>query len=133
MFCILFRKQTFKMVHMLRFIFILLAANWAFAQQPSKEDSLVGSVTPEKSWWDLLSYDITIKPDYKTKTITGNNTIRYKVISREPAEFMQIDLIKPLVIDSVIQNGTKLNFQNKGNIWYVSGVRKRKNKKIYNQ
>jgi hypothetical protein len=42
---------------------------------------------------------------------------------------MQIDLIKPLVIDSVIQNGTKLNFQNKGNIWYVSGARKRKNKK----
>ncbi len=117
------------MVHMLRFIFILLATNWAFAQQPSKEDSLVGSVTPEKSWWDLLSYDITIKPDYKTKTITGNNTIRYKVISKEPAEFMQIDLIKPLVIDSVIQNGTKLNFQNKDNIWYVSGARKRKNKK----
>ncbi|WP_343657824.1 M1 family aminopeptidase [Chryseobacterium sp.] len=114
---------------MLRFIFILLVTNLAVAQQPSKEDSLVGSLTPEKSWWNLLSYDITIKPDYRTKTITGNNQIKYKVISEEPTELMQIDLIKPLVIDSVIQNGRKLSFQNKGNIWYVSGAKKRKNKK----
>jgi len=83
---------------------------------------LIGSLTPEKSWWDLLSYHITIKPDYKTKFITENNKIRYKVISEQPSELMQIDLVKPLIIDSVTQNGKKLSFQNKGNIWYVSGI-----------
>lgn len=33
-----------------------------------------------------------------------SNQIKYKVNSERPAELMQIDLIKPLVIDSVIQN-----------------------------
>lgn len=72
-------------MNVLRFIFTLFVVNWTAAQQPSKEDSLIGSLTPEKGWWDLMSYNITIKPDYHTKTITGNNKIRYKVISEEPA------------------------------------------------
>lgn len=125
----LINNQICSDMNVLRFIFILFVSNWAAAQKPSKEDSLVGSLTPEKRWWDLMSYNITIKPDYHTKTITGNNKIRYKVISEQPSELMQIDFVKPLIIDSVTQNGKKLSFQNKGNIWYVSGVRKHKNRK----
>lgn len=31
-------------------------------------DTLRGSITPQRIWWDVIKYDITIKPDYKNKT-----------------------------------------------------------------
>jgi hypothetical protein len=47
---------------------------------PTRQDTLKGSITPERRWWDLLHYDLTIKPDYENKTITGSNTIQYKIV-----------------------------------------------------
>ncbi|KFF73773.1 peptidase M1 [Chryseobacterium sp. P1-3] len=102
------------------FSFIFLVSVAIVAQQPTREDSLVGSVTPEKTWWDLLHYDITVKPDYPTKTLTGNNKIKYKTLSGGNSKMMQIDLVKPLTIDSAFQDNKKLTFHNKGNIWYIS-------------
>ncbi|AKK73398.1 peptidase M1 [Chryseobacterium gallinarum] len=102
------------------FSFIFLVSVAIVAQQPTREDSLVGSVTPEKAWWDLLHYDITVKPDYPTKTLTGNNKIKYKTLSGGNSKMMQIDLVKPLTIDSAFQDNKKLTFHNKGNIWYIS-------------
>ncbi|MCL8537116.1 M1 family metallopeptidase [Chryseobacterium gallinarum] len=102
------------------FSFIFLVSVAIVAQQPTREDSLVGSVTPEKAWWDLLHYDITVKPDYPTKTLTGNNKIKYKTLSGGNSKMMQIDLVKPLTIDSAFQDNKKLTFHNKDNIWYIS-------------
>jgi hypothetical protein len=78
-------------------------------------DTLRGSVTPERAWWDVLRYDITVKPDYATKTIVGANKIVFKSnkdyskeeimdnILRHPKDNikMQIDLQEPLIIDSI--------------------------------
>src|ERR1700743_2385103 len=44
-------------------------------------DTLRGSNGPERSWWDIQRYDITVKPDYPTKTTIGNDLITYKVVS----------------------------------------------------
>src|ERR1700761_1542923 len=68
-------------------------------------DSLRGTVGPERSWWDVLRYDITIKPEFTTKFTSGNNIITYKVIRKDYPLVMQIDLKQPLEIDSIILNG----------------------------
>ena len=41
----------------------------------TKQDTLRGSITPERAWWDLVYYhlDISVKPD--EKFIEGSNTI----------------------------------------------------------
>lgn len=40
---------------------------------------------------------------------------------------MQIDLVSPLKIDSVFQNGKKVAYECKENIWYLSILQKQKN------
>jgi hypothetical protein len=43
-------------------------------------DTVRGSITPERAWWDVMRYDITTKPDFKKKTAAGKNLITYKVV-----------------------------------------------------
>src|ERR1700760_404094 len=82
-------------------------------------DTLRGTNGPERTWWDIQRYDITVKPDYPTKTTIGNDLITYKVVS-ETQPGMQLDLQAPLHIDSVVCNGTKrLEFTQEGNAWHV--------------
>ncbi|MBS1610731.1 MAG: M1 family metallopeptidase [Bacteroidetes bacterium] len=95
------------------------------AQEPVKQkvfthaDTLRGSITPERAWWNVLRYDITVKPDYETKTITGKNRITYGVTKDNAGKMMQVDLKEPLVIDSIILNHKKLSFSQEGNVWHV--------------
>ena len=62
-------------------------------------DTLRGTLNPNRTWWDVLRYDIEVKPDYNSKTIQGAVTINFKINNSQ--KLMQIDLQKPLRIDSV--------------------------------
>jgi hypothetical protein len=42
---------------------------------PTKQDTLNGSITQERIWWDIQHYALSIKPDYVNKTIIGKNVI----------------------------------------------------------
>lgn len=89
----------------------------------TKTDSLRGSLTPERTWWDVLRYEVVVKPDFNTKIIAGSNEIRYKVTKTNNGKTkMQIDLQPPLVIDSVVFNGKKkLKFEKYDkNVWYIN-------------
>src|ERR1700759_4778407 len=55
-------------------------------------DSLRGNLGPERTWWDVQRYDITIKPDFKTKYTSGKDLITYKVVKGQHPSMMQIDL-----------------------------------------
>ncbi|BFM41846.1 M1 family metallopeptidase [Flavobacterium sp. CFS9] len=86
---------------------------------PTKQDTLNGSITPERIWWDIQHYDLTLKPDYLRKSITGKNEIEYNVIHSKHSDLMQIDLVSPLKIDSVFQKGKKIAYTQNQNIWYL--------------
>ena len=93
----------------------------------TRADSLRGSITPERAWWDVLRYDITIKPDFAKRYTSGKNLITYKVVQDTYPLVMQIDLREPLNIDSVVYNGKrKLNFTREGNAWHVQTVKQAK-------
>ena len=72
----------------------------------SKQDTLRGSITPERVWWDLLHYNLDFKVSPSSKSIEGSNLIRYEVLSKN--QLMQIDLQPPMEIMSVIENNKKL-------------------------
>ncbi|NNC46257.1 MAG: M1 family metallopeptidase, partial [Winogradskyella sp.] len=82
------------------------------------QDTLRGSITPEREWWDLTYYhlDIEVKPD--DKFIEGKNTVNYKVL--KPHQVMQIDLQRPMEITKVIQNGKELKITHEGNAHFVT-------------
>ncbi|MFS4415299.1 M1 family metallopeptidase [Maribacter sp. 2307ULW6-5] len=84
----------------------------------TEQDTLRGSITPERAWWDLNYYhlDIEVQPDHKY--IAGKNTIRYKVL--RPNNVLQIDLQAPLVLEKVTQDGRPLNVKSKGNAHFIT-------------
>jgi aminopeptidase N len=96
----------------------------AHAQRETKTfnhaDTLRGSITAERAWWDVLRYDITIKPDIERKTTEGKNMITYKVVSDQQPGAMQIDLKDTLKIDEILlDNKTQLSFTREGNVYHV--------------
>src|SRR5690349_5837822 len=102
------------------FFLTLLTATLSHAQTTPKvftrADTLRGSITAERAWWDALYYDITVKPDFTNKTTDGKNIITYKVVKDNNGTAMQIDLQEPLIIDNVVfNNSQKLTFTKEGN------------------
>ena len=104
------------------FIFLVFTGIGSYAQNNkfTHGDTLRGSITPERAWWDVLKYDITVKPEYGKKIISGKTIIHYKVIEDSYPAFMQIDLQAPMQIDSVLfASSRKLEFTQTGNAWMV--------------
>src|SRR3979490_1754389 len=83
----------------------------------TRADTIRGSNTPERAWWDATFYDlhVTVKPS--DSSITGYHAINYRVL--KAAREMQIDLQQPLVVDSIVQDGTELSARRDGNAFFV--------------
>jgi aminopeptidase N len=88
-------------------------------QTPSftHQDSIRGSITSERAWWDLTYYHLEITVYPEDSLFKGQNTVYYKVL--EPKQLMQIDLQPPMKITQVEQNGTELDFSRDGNAYYI--------------
>jgi len=103
----------------------------------TKADTLRGSNNENRNWWDVLRYDITVKPDFEKKEIEGKVLMQYKSLvplndsiyafmdkliaekGRKTVQFnittdetkgklMQIDLQEGLMIDSIFTIDTTM-------------------------
>lgn len=94
----------------------------SFAQPLNKkqvfthQDTLRGSIGPGRIGWNVLHYDVTVQPDYATKTIKGKNIIRFY---DEGAKLMQIDMQEPMIIDSIVGNNKALPLKREGNVYWA--------------
>jgi aminopeptidase N len=97
---------------------MILALNLnAQNQQFTHQDSLRGSITPERIWWDLNYYHLDIKVDPNDSTVKGKNTIVYTVLKEY--QIMQIDLQPPLQIVKATQNNIPLDIYRDGNVHFI--------------
>lgn len=89
------------------------------------QDTLRGSIGPEREWWDVLHYDLHVTPDFDAKSITGRTNIEYKIVKEKYSDYMQIDLQQPLKIDTIFYDGKlyinypKKPYYNEGNVWHI--------------
>ncbi|WP_367753034.1 M1 family metallopeptidase [Flavobacterium sp. WC2430] len=88
--------------------------------QFTRQDTLRGSITKERAWWDVKKYHLDIKVNPSDSTITGSNTITYKVL--EEYNKMQVDLQNPMEIYKVIQDGKTLKYTREGNAFFIDLV-----------
>lgn len=95
---------------------ILLCATMA-AQPFTRQDTLRGSITPERAWWDLTYYDLAIDFDIDHKFIRGTNTISFTALT--PGRTMQIDLQEPLILTRVDYNNQSLVYTREGNVYWI--------------
>jgi hypothetical protein len=75
----------------------------------TRADSLRGTNSPLRSWWDVTFYDLHVKISPSDSTISGWNGITYRVV--RPGREMQIDLQAPMTVDSMVQDGQKLAYR----------------------
>lgn len=91
---------------------------------PTRQDSLRGSITSEREWWDLTYYHLDIKVEPDNKFISGSNTVGYRVLKSNKT--MQIDLQEPMKITSVLSDGKSLKFNREGNVYFIELKSKQK-------
>jgi len=113
-----------KLLYQIGFVVLLLISG-NLAGQPlfdghenfTRQDTLRGSITTERAWWDLNYYhlDITVNP--KTQYIKGKNTIHYTIL--KSYQTLQIDLQSPMKLTKAIQDGKKLEVRSDGNAHFI--------------
>src|SRR6185436_17798844 len=107
---------------------VLLSINSAFGQELfskrtyTRQDTLRGAITKERSWWDLLNYELSVSVNPTELSIKGSNVVRYKVL--EENSVLQIDLQAPMNIDKVMQDGQALEVKHEGNAHFITLVKK---------
>ena len=83
----------------------------------TRQDVLRGSITPEREWWDLLHYDLTVQVFPETKSLRGSNTISFRTLA--PGDRMQVDLQAPLEITRVMHGSQALTFEREENVYWI--------------
>jgi len=107
-------------------ILLFGASHYIMAQEKQQKfthaDSLRGANGPGRTFWDVLHYDITINPDYESKTIFGRNNIKIRI---DAAKQLQIDLQEPLILDSALISNIPLPIKREGNVYWVDAEKLR--------
>ena len=81
----------------------LLIINYSVAQPlkqspgPTHADTLRGTYGPSRDWWNVLKYNLEVKFNIADSTISGTNTIQFKILRK--GDTMQIDLQEPMILD----------------------------------
>ncbi|HWG20595.1 MAG TPA: M1 family metallopeptidase [Terracidiphilus sp.] len=81
----------------------------AGAPIPTRYDMLRGAYGPFRSNNDLLYYHLDIRVDPEQKSITGKNTIRFRML--KDGARIQLDLTDKLDIDKILWRGSPLKYE----------------------
>jgi aminopeptidase N len=81
-------------------------------------DTLRGSITPERAWWNVIYYDIHVTPDYEKQSIKGFTDIRLQ--TEKAGRRLQLDLQEPMNIVSITWKNKTLKYKREGNAFHVS-------------
>jgi len=83
----------------------------------NRADTLRGSITPERAWWNLLKYELHVTPDYDKQTISGENILTFQATAE--GQTMQIDLQEPMNLLSATWRKKSLRFVREGNVFHL--------------
>jgi aminopeptidase N len=90
-----------------------------YTPKTSRADTLRGSfTTPGRAWWDASFYDLHVAVNPSDSSIKGSNAITYRVL--KPGKEMQIDLMTPLEVDSITQDGKSVQFKREGAAFFAT-------------
>jgi aminopeptidase N len=83
----------------------------------TRQDSLRGSIGPGRSGWNVLRYNISVTPDYSSKTISGQTEM--VIDEKFGAYSIQIDLQEPMILDKAAFDGQSVDFRREGNVYWL--------------
>src|ERR1700761_2522900 len=83
----------------------------------TRADTLRGSITPERAWWNLLKYDLSVTPDYDKQTLSGENALTF--VATADGQTMQIDLQEPMNLTAATWGKKAISFTREGNVFHL--------------
>ncbi|MBT2619152.1 MULTISPECIES: M1 family metallopeptidase [Chryseobacterium] len=105
---------------------LLFASGLAFGQffeKPetfTKQDTLKGSNTKFRNFWDVKKYELSVEPDFDQKSIKGTNKISFEIIKDVTNPIFQIDLQKPMKADKIEGSLPISEFKQDGDFIFIT-------------
>lgn len=119
------------MKNIIRILFLLISAV-AMAQPFTRMDSLKGSDTVFRKFWDVKKYELTVEVNADRKFICGKNKISFEITKDIQNPVFQIDLQQPMLFKPDDSDYTKFTFERDGDfIWVKSNKPYRKGDRDY--
>ncbi|MBC35465.1 MAG: peptidase M1 [Bacteroidetes bacterium] len=110
--------MTKKSILLILLTILIVSSGFAQKSVFTRQDTLRGSITPEREWWDLSYYHLSVKVNPSDSSFHGTNLVQYKVLKAQ--QLMQIDLQPPMEITKITQNGKELRYERDGNAFFIS-------------
>lgn len=119
------------MKNIIRILFLLISTV-AMAQPFTRMDSLKGSDTVFRNFWDVKKYELTVEVNADRKFICGKNKISFEITKDIQTPVFQIDLQQPMQFKPDDSDYTKFTFERDGDfIWVKSKKPYRKGDRDY--
>ncbi len=110
-------------------ILLFLFTCLGISQNFTRTDSIFGSITPQRAWWDLKHYDLDVSVFPERREITGTNTVTYTAL--DTGDELQLDLQAPMKLLSATQDGESLEIRKDGMFHYIQLKKKQKKGETY--
>src|SRR5262245_17315594 len=105
--CLLFLQQ-----------FSIIAAAQQTNAPPTRAEILKGALTPERTCYDVTSYNLDVRIDPATKSLKGSNKISFRTVNDFTK--MQVDLWSNLPISKIVfDDGKDASFTRELNAVFV--------------
>jgi len=111
--------------------FLFLLPVCLTGQNFTHQDTLRGSITPQRAWWDLRYYHLAVRVNPGDSTISGSNTVGFTAL--DAGDVMQIDLQYPMQINKATFQNKPLSYERQGNAYFIhlpGSVNKGQNEEI---
>lgn len=97
----------------------------------TKQDTLKGSDTRFRNFWDVKKYDLSVEPDFEQKSIKGHNKISFEITKDITNPVFQIDLQQPMKADKVEGSFPVTGYKQDGDFIFVTSKKKFKKGEKY--
>lgn len=99
--------------------------------KPTKIDTLKGSNTEFRNFWDVKKYDIVVEPNFEAKSIKGSNKISLTIKKDIVNPVFQIDLQSPMKADKITASFPIVDKKIDGDFIFISTKKKFKKGEKY--
>ena len=122
------KKLTFTLLFISGFAFgQIFEKNRVF----TKQDTLKGSDTQFRNFWDVKKYDLSVEADFEQKSIKGYNKISFEITKDVTNPVFQIDLQQPMKADKVEGSFPITSYKQDGDFIFVTSKKKFKKGEKY--
>ncbi|MFT3920158.1 M1 family metallopeptidase [Cloacibacterium sp.] len=107
-------------------------SSFAFGQTYTKTDTLKGSDTAYRNFWDVKKYKLSVEPNFQDKSLKGSNKIEFTITKDISNPTFQIDLQEPMKVEKLTANFPTVDgFKRDGDFIFVTAKKKFKKGEKY--